>query len=109
MAYKNGAVKQGTQLRLNPYSNGITSLGVRANSVVCTTAEVLILILMELPHWEFCGVAWRRSRVVLILILMELPHWDREKRFYIYQRGSLNPYSNGITSLGNSNRAFSPL
>ena len=55
---------------------------------------------MELPHWEFCGVAWRRSRVVLILILMELPHWVVPPRPLGQTGSGLNPYSNGITSLG---------
>ena len=37
---------------LNPYSNGITSLGSDSLFVAFKTGEVLILILMELPHWE---------------------------------------------------------
>ena len=41
--------------------------------------SVLILILMELPHWDLARFFEIRGLGdVLILILMELPHWDDE-------------------------------
>ena len=61
---------------LNPYSNGITSLGKVDGYEHLARFFVLILILMELPHWEERAM-WEvfRDFQVLILILMELPHW----------------------------------
>ena len=60
-----------------PYSNGITSLVGDKITIADAPIVVLILILMELPHWGLRGQGGKVS-----------PH----------QR--LNPYSNGITSLG---------
>ena len=56
---------------------------------------------MELPHWVMPSHLEFYRKNVLILILMELPHWaDEEIEQQTIEEDSLNPYSNGITSLG---------
>ena len=89
--YKNG---------LNPYSNGITSLGRAKREHHRRALLVLILILMELPHWDSVVCTTAEAREVLILILMELPHWAEYCHVGKSPGTCLNPYSNGITSLG---------
>ena len=56
---------------------------------------------MEVPQWAAARKLIKRIKEVLILILMEVPQWDRagsskETR----QTNSLNPYSNGSTTMG---------
>ena len=56
---------------------------------------------MELPHWDLARFFEIRGLGdVLILILMELPHWGLQGGKKVNPLRCLNPYSNGITSLG---------
>ena len=58
---------------------------------------------MEVPQWgitRICQSGIRKVRV-LILILMEVPQWgniNKSKKEKNYE--SLNPYSNGSTTMG---------
>ena len=56
---------------------------------------------MEVPQWEWqtCS-CWQAILCVLILILMEVPQWEEGKRFFKILLRSLNPYSNGSTTMG---------
>ena len=87
-------------LSLNPYSNGITSLGYYIIRAKGQEGDVLILILMELPHWAYYIIkAKGQEGDVLILILMELPHWEENILITINQLIRPNTQTNYIAFL----------
>ena len=65
---------------------------------------VLILIILEYPHWPLAICPSEFNISVLILIILEYPHWLKSAAAYCNNVYSLNPYYTGISSLTDCQR-----